>query len=231
MNKLQKMGGIAALYEAAAYLIGMIGFLLVVDVSGAATTVEKLALIIENQTFLSVLHLIVYVIWAIFLVILALALHNRLKADSSALAQMAAVFAFIWAGLVIASGTIYNVGMETAVTLHATNPEQAAAVWITIESVVDGLSGVELVGGMWMLLNSWAALRSGAFPKALNYLGLLIGVAGISTVLPGLGSASMIFGLGQIVWFIWLGLVMLRQDAPATDVHQDKFTPQHKGAL
>ena len=34
MKNLQKMGGIAALYEAAAYIVAMVGFLLIVDVAG-----------------------------------------------------------------------------------------------------------------------------------------------------------------------------------------------------
>jgi len=210
MNKLQKMGGIAALYEAAAYLIGMVGFLLVVDVSSAADPVQRVALIADNQAFLSILHLIVYVVWAIFLVVLALALYDRLKAGAPALAQTATAFALVWSGLVLASGTVYNIGMETAVTLFATDPAQAATVWLAIESVVNGLSGLEIVGGIWVLLISWAALQAGVFSKALNYLGLLIGGAGVVSVIPGLGDIVMIFGLGQIVWFIWLGIVMLR---------------------
>ncbi len=89
MNDFQKMGGIAALYEAAAYVVGMVGFLLVVDVSGVADPVQQVALMADNQAFLSILHLIVYVIWGVFMVVLALALHERLKAGSPAMAQTA----------------------------------------------------------------------------------------------------------------------------------------------
>ena len=50
----------------------------------------------------------------------------------------------------------------------------------------------------------------------LNYLGVAIGVAGILTVVPPLGEmGGLIFGLGQIVWFAWLGIVMLRS-GPST---------------
>jgi hypothetical protein len=38
-----------------------------------------------------------------------------------------------------------------------------------------------------------------------------IGVAGIISVVPALAELFIyIFALGQIVWFIWLGIVMLR---------------------
>jgi hypothetical protein len=212
MNNFQKIGGVAAIYEGAAYVVAMVGFLLVVDVSGAADPIQKLALIEDNLTVLYILYLITYVFWGIFLVVLALALYERLKSGSPAIAQTAAAFGLIWAGLVIASGTLYNVGMGTVVDINSTNPAQAGTVWLTIESVSDGLSGVEVVGGTWMLLVSWAALRGGGLPKALNYLGVVVGIAGLLTLIPGLEMLALIFGLGQIVWFIWVGIVMLRSD-------------------
>jgi hypothetical protein len=211
MNALQKWGGIAALYEAAAYVAGMVGFLLVVDVSSVDDPVEQVTLLVDNQAFLSILHLIVYVAWGAFMVVLALALYDRLKAGSPAMAQTATVFALIWAGLVIASGTLFIVGMGTVVDLFGEDPAQAATAWLAINAVFEGLSGIEIVGGIWMLLVSWAALRAEVLPEALNYLGAVIGMAGLLTVVPVLSDAlTAAFGLGQIVWFIWLGFVMLR---------------------
>ena len=215
MNNFQKIGGVAALYEAAAYVVAMVGFLLVVDVSGAADPIQKLALIEDNLTFLYILNLITYVIWGVFLVVLALALYERLKSGSPAMAQVATAFGLIWAGLVIASGTLYNLGMGTVIDINSTDPAQAATVWLTIESVSNGLSGIEVVGGTWMLLVSWAALRGGGLPKALNYLGVVVGIAGLLTLVPGLEMLALVFGLGQIVWFVWVGIVMLRSD-PST---------------
>lgn len=217
MKGLQKMGGIAALYEAAAYIVGIVGFLLVVDVSGVADPVQQVALMVDNQATLAILHLLVYVIWGIFLVVLSLALYDRLKTGAPAVAQVAAAMGMIWAGLVIASGTLFNVGMGTVVELYGNNPDQAATVWLAINSVFEGLSGLEIVGGTWILLVSWAALKAGQFPKALNYLGAVIGVAGLLTVIPAIAEiVVMVYALGQIVWFIWLGIVLLRGSSSAT---------------
>jgi hypothetical protein len=124
-------------------------------------------------------------------------------------------FGLIWAGLVIASGTLINVGMANVVDLYAKDPAQAAAVWLAIDSVFKGLSGTEIVGGTWMLLVSWAALRGGGLPKTLNYLGVVVGVAGLLTLVPSLEMMALVFGFGQIVWFIWLGIVMLRSNPSA----------------
>jgi len=107
------------------------------------------------------------------------------------------------------------IGMGNVVDLFGKDPAQAATVWVAIDSVFDGVGGgTEIVGGLWILLVSWAALRGGDLPKALNYLGVVISVAGILSLVPALGElGGMIFGLGQIVWFIWLGIVMLRSNS------------------
>lgn len=213
MTQLQKWGGVAALYEALAYIIGMVGFILVVNISGIADPVEKVAAIVQHQSLLSLLHLIVYVIWGASLVVLSLALYDRLGGHESSLSRIAAAFGLIWAGFVIASGMIYNIGMGTVVSVQASNPDQAATIWLAVEAVFNGLGGgVEVVGGIWVLLLSWAALRNGRLPRALNYLGLVVSAAGLMTVIPALGEiGANIFGLSQIVWFIWLGIAMLRR--------------------
>jgi hypothetical protein len=54
-------------------------------------------------------------------------------------------------------------------------------------------------------------LRAGKLPRALNYFGVLVGVAGLLTVVPALlDVVVMVWALGQIVWYVWLGIVMLR---------------------
>jgi prepilin signal peptidase PulO-like enzyme (type II secretory pathway) len=90
---------------------------------------------------------------------------------------------------------------------------QAVSAWAVIGAVQDGLGGgVEIVGGWWVLLISAAALRANALPRSLSYLGVVVGMAGILTVAPPLGELGAVFGLGQILWFSWIGVLMLRRD-------------------
>lgn len=209
MKNLQKMGGIAALYAGVAFIVGMLGFLLVVG--WPDDPVQQVAVLVNNQVSLHILYVIVYQVWAAFLVVLTLALYERLKADSPAVMQTATAIGIIWATVVIASGMIFNIGMDNVVDLYGEDPAQATTVWLVIESVSDAIGGGnEILGGLWVLLISWAALQSRGLPRALNYLGIVIGAAGILSALPGLGDVGLIFGLVQIVWFIWVGIVMLR---------------------
>jgi len=214
MKTLQKIGGIAALYEAAAYIVGMIGFLAVVNVSSVADPVQQVALMADNLTFLYTMHLFIYVLWGIFMVVLTLALYERLKAGSSAIVQTATVFGLFWGCVIIVAGMIHNVGMQTVVELYGKDPTQAGTVWLTISSIFAGFAGAnEAIGGIWILLLSWAALRTGALSKVLNYLGVVVGVAGIVSIVPALANLFIyIFALGQIIWFVWLGIVLLRSN-------------------
>ena len=227
MNNLQKMGGIAALLEAAAYVLGMVFFIFVVDYASVVDPVEKVGLLLDNQSSMNMVTLIIYVLFGILLVVLALALHERLKSRAPAMIQTATAFGLIWAGLVMASGMIFTIGMNTVVSLYGQDPSQAATVWLAIDAVFEGLGGgVEIVGGLWILLASWAALRASELPRALNYLGVVIGTAGILSVVPAIGEiGAMLFGLGQIVWFIWIGIVMVRRDPSAAE-RPNAFVPR-----
>lgn len=209
MKNLQKLGGMAALYAGIAYIVGMLGFLFIVGWPDDPS--QQVAVLVSNQVTQHILYVIVYQIWAVFLVVLTLALYDRLKADAPAMMQIATAVGIIWATVVIASGMIFNIGMDNVVSLYDTDPAQATTVWLAIESVSNAIGGGnEMLGGLWMLLISWAAFQ-GSLPKILNYLGLGIGAAGVLSALPGLGNVGLIFGLGQIVWFVLLGIIMLRQ--------------------
>lgn len=229
MKTLHKFGGFAALYLAAGYIMGMIGFLGVVDVSSVADPVQQVALMADNLAFLYILHLLTYVVWGIFMVVLTLALYERLKAGSPAIVQTATVFGIFWGCVIFIAGMIHNVGMQTVVDLYGKDPTQAGTVWLTIHSVFAGLGGAnEAIGGIWILLISWAALRTGALSKVLNYLGVVVGVAGIISIVPALGELFIyIFALGQIVWFIWLGIAMLRSNPSTVAQKTDAFMSRH----
>jgi hypothetical protein len=105
------------------------------------------------------------------------------------------------------------------------------ATWRAIEPVAQGLggSGGELLGGLWVLLVSVAALRTGGLPKVLNWLGVAIGAAGVLSVVPALKDVAYGFGLLEIVWFVWLGVVMVSTRARVADSAVESWAPASKG--
>ena len=218
MKNLQRMGGFAALYLAAAYLIGIVLFLFVLDYPSITEPAQKVALLVDKLMVIYMTNLLMYVIFGVFLVLLVLALYERLYAAPPAIIWTATVIGMIWAGALIASGMVANAGIATTVALYEEDPAQAAMTWSAIESVANGLGGAngEILGGLLTLLVSWAALQVGGLPRWLNYLGMLVGAIGIVSTVPGLSDLAGLFGMGQILWFVWLGIVLLRRGPGAT---------------
>ena len=212
MKTLQKFGGFAALYLAIAYLIGIVLFLVVLDYPSITDPAQKVALLIEKQMVIFSTNLLMYVFFGVFLIVLSLALYDRLKSGAPAIMQVATAIGIIWAGSLIASGMVSNAGIAPVVALYAKDPAQAALTWQGIESVASGLGNGngEILGGLLTLLVSLAALRAGGLPRGLNILGLLVGAVGIISIVPGLTGLTGVFGLSQIIWFVWLGIVLLR---------------------
>ena len=214
MKALQKSGGIAALYMAISHLIGIIIFIVALDYLSITDPTQKVALNVEKQTIVFSTNLLMYVFFGFALIVLSLALYDRLKSGAPALMQVAAAIGIIWAGSLIASGMAANAGLATVAALYAKDPTQAALTFQAIESITNGLGNAkgEILGGPLTLLVSIAALRTGGLPKGLNILGLLVGAVGIITIIPTLNALVGVFGLGQIAWFVWLGIVLLRSN-------------------
>ena len=215
MKTLQKFGGFAALYLAAANLVGMVLFLVVLDYLSITDPAQKVALNVDKHTVIFATNLLMYVFFGLFLIVLSLALYDRLKSGATAIMQVATAIGLIWAGALIVSGMVANAGLAVIVPLYAKDPAQAALTWQGIEAVVHGLGfgNGDILGGLLTLLVSLAALRAGGLPRGLNILGLLVGAVGILSIIPGLTELMAgIFGLGLIIWEVWLGIVLLRSN-------------------
>lgn len=215
MKTLQKFGGVAALTGAATNLFALVTYITFLIPTGYASDDpgQIVAFFADNQAIMRVWYQIIFLVFGVSLIFLSLALYDRLKAGSLALAQAVTTFGLIWAVLVIVIGTLSINNLNTVVKLYGENPTQSATVWLTLDSVETGLGGgggETMVSALWFLLLSWAALRARELPKVLNYLGVVTGVAGILSVL-ALTDLASVYGLGLIIWFIWLGVVMLRR--------------------
>lgn len=223
MKNFQKMGGIAALIAGATNLLGIVVYLALLVPKGFGSEDpdpgQIVALLVENQTSMRAWYQIIWLVFGVCLVFLSLALYERLKTGSPALAHVVTTFTVIWAVLVILIGTLSINNLSTVIEFYGKNPAQVATVWVTLDSVETGLGaggGETIVAALWFLLLSWAALWAREFPRSLNYLGVVLGAAGIlSVALASLG-LSAVYGLGLIIWFVWLGIVMLRR-SPSVD--------------
>ena len=213
MTQLQKYSGLCALGEGVIYILAFLYFGLFWDFPYGVDSAQVIDFLRENQLSFSVITFLMYILFGCLLSVLVIGIYHRLKDKCLALAQLATLFGVVWVGLVIASGMISNIGLAATLNVSPENPERALQMWNTISVLVESLGGGnELMGGLWVLLLSIAAVKAKEFPLNLNYLGMFVGVAGISTIYPA-EILTEIFGVTQILWFFWLGIVMIQDSS------------------
>lgn len=214
MKTLQKVGGISALVCAGTYILALVLLATVLTpmADGSLAFDQFITFFLPHQALIFVWHFTMYLVNGTFLALLTLALYQRLSTGAPALALAAACFGLLWTGLVFISGFITLYGWEVIGGLSSTDLVQAATLRLVVDTITVGIDHSDrFLGGLWVLLTSWAALRSGQLFRPLNFLGLAIGMAGIiSSVAPALNELGYAFGVGIIVWWIWLGAVLLR---------------------
>jgi len=212
MKSLQTVGGIAALLQGVLFVVFPV-FLFVLLPSqglGAATGPDALGspsevLPVASKSPLVQIFSLLDVPVAVCLILVVLTLHERLQANSPLVMQIATASGLIATVLFLAVGMARFTGVSQLARLYPQDQAGVATAYLAAGVVIEGLNnGGVFAFGWWVLLASWAGLRTGWMPKLLGYLGLLFGVTGIITfalpVPPVLG----------IVWFLWLGVVLWR---------------------
>ena len=214
---LEKTGGFAALACAATYLFG---FALLVTLlaplgfgSNEIDAAAVVAYIDARPGILLTWNTVIYIVNALALAVLVVALHARLAPATPGWAAVARAFGLIWATLVLGAGMLANVTVERVGQLATTDAAAAADLWEVLHAVELGLGGGnEIAGGVWILTVSLAGLLGRSLGRIPAWIGIVTGASGLVTILPPLGdTAGAVFGLGAIVWFIAMGVVLVRR--------------------
>jgi hypothetical protein len=149
---------------------------------------------------------LVYILWSIALILIVLALRERMQASAPNLMRIAVIGVSISCALWLAAGLIDIVG----------NPSIVSAKDVSAYRAVTGVYlGLSIAGdhavGWVLLLIGWAALKTKGLPRILSYLSVLVGIIMIlEFAVQPLMLVSLFFG---IVWGLWLGVVLLRSKA------------------
>lgn len=226
MQSIQKMGGIGAFIAAGTFFVGLAMFATMLgDFVGATAASDAVEFIVDNQVAVYVWNITIHIVFGIALVPLVLAIRDRLIDARSTLARVSTVFGLIWAGVIVCTGMITNIAYATVTDLQGTDPDMAATVWSALDAVANGLGGGnEVLGGIWVLGLSIVALRERLFARWTNYLGVVMGVAALVTIIPPLEDVGAVFGLGLIVWFVAVGVALVKgaSDADAPTDRRDR---------
>ncbi len=208
---LLRFAGFCSIALALIYLVGFVYFGGFWAYPATGSVDDKISYLADNQLGLTLVYLTIYVLFGVVLSVVVAGLHEALDATKNKVMLVASMFGVIWVGMVIAAGMIGTTGLSVMLDVASKDPDAAFRIWQVVSVITQSIGGGnELVGGLWVLLISIAALQNNSFAKPLNYLGCLVGLSGIATVYPA-EVLTMVFGISQIVWFVWLGFALLTQ--------------------
>jgi len=216
MNSSQKAAGIGAVLQGIFFVIVLVIIFTVLPGFGLQGPSDfadpaKVLPFVANQPLVAFWLFPGDILFAVFLILTVVGLYDRLHGQSPTLLRLATAAGLVATALILANGTIGASILQLA-RGYPQNRAAAETAFLTLSLVssngVGLVSGGIFAYGWWAALVSWVALGAGTFPKALNYVGMLFGVAGIGAIfIPPLGFLGPVVG---IVWCIWLGVVLLR---------------------
>ncbi len=206
--KQTKIGGLASIALALIYLIGIVMQMTLLGMSSVGTLEERFAFITGNSGLMIAWISLIFIVFGIVKLFLTVTLHDLLAVHNGYLSRIVLALGIIWSTLVIASGMIFNTGLLTAMAENSTNIFRLTE---TVHLAIGGNN--EVVGAFWMLIVVLAGFKYRLFPKVVNVLGLVAGIGGVLTMVPSLyEGVIMIFALGQMIWWVALGVCLLRKN-------------------
>jgi hypothetical protein len=208
---LLRSGGIAAIGMALCYVAMAVIFFGMLSMPQGLDTAGKIQYLQQHHLLVASGYGIGYLLFGVLLAILLQTLQQVFANRPSALFRLAERFGNVWLVLMLASGMVALIGLQMVFRLMESDPQQALALYNTRNLLTEALGGgIELVGGLWVLLLSISGLQQQCLGKALHVLGLVVGVLGILTVMHTLPFLKDAFGVTQLIWFIWLGISLMR---------------------
>jgi hypothetical protein len=203
----QTVGGVSAIIEGLCYIGSLLLVLVAMPAMGWQMDyweepTKAVPFVHAHQTFF-ILAALFYVVSALVVLPVVVAVHERLRSLSPTLIAAASALGVMATAMLLLNALVQYAEFRAIGTLSPTVAEQARAYGSVAYDATFQAASVCL--GIWVLLLSWVVIRRGAMPRWLGYFGLLVGAADIAALFfppPSL--------LLSIPWLIALGIVLLR---------------------
>jgi hypothetical protein len=210
--KIQKWGGIAALLQAAMSLAYLVILTTLQGGPGIFTSADRVFAATHAPGRIA--FRLITLLFSLTIVVIAMALRDRLGQGSPNRARLMVVAASIGSAAFAMDAVISAYAGPALVNLAAQNLGGARTLSDALDVLLNGLSGTYVFMSGWMVvLAGWAAGSSAKLPRALGWLMLLAGVVSILHVLlqfafvsiPAMAAGVLLLTL---VWSAWLGIVL-----------------------
>lgn len=193
------------------YVVMFIIFGVVLDFPQSNVLSDRIAYMVTQEFNLALANIIGYLVFGCLLLVAVQTTHETLKTESHQLLKYASAFGFIWVILMMCSGMISLVGLDTMIRFYVEGSPHTETLFLMYTTLVNSLGvGIELVGAFWVFFLSLHGVKSSQLSKAVNGLGLVVGLIGVLTVYQAIPEFKDAFGLLQIVWFVWMGFALLK---------------------
>jgi hypothetical protein len=214
MRGFQRIGGVAAFYQAA-FVIFALAFLLVgsgamgLSVQDVINGTSKY--LVAQTTYRSAFVLQTFggIVYSAAILVLAVALYERWKTISAPLAGMATAAAVVASTGFLVLGAAFIVGMPGITQLYSQDHTQGYTAWVAFNSVTFGIrEAADFALGGFLLCVGWIMLRARDLPRPLAYIATLSGAGHVIGLL--VPPAALLGLAALIVWSVWLGVLLLR---------------------
>lgn len=202
-------GALSALGMALCYVALFVIYGAILPASSNVNVTDKINSISENRMLFKWTYLIGYVLFSGFLCICIQVTHRLYASHSSLIINTASLFGIFWAVVLLSTAMIGLTHLELMHTSLQEDPSTTEILFHSASLLEESLGGgIELLGGVWVMLLGLGGLRYKLFSRAFSWFSILKGVVGICTLVLSDSILRELFGITGIVWFVWLGTIL-----------------------
>jgi hypothetical protein len=204
--KMQKLGGYASIVFV---LVSIVRFSLDIQMFRGFTGLDsydpaKMMAAYQASPILFWTFYVLGMLNGILVILVALALQERMQSKAPNLTRLVVIAASIYAALLL---TNQIGGVFRNVVVAATKDDSAYRAFLLLHGCLG--RAASNAWGWGLLLIGWAALRTRALPRILGYIILVYGIVGIMRF--ATTQLTYVYALLSLVSMGWLGIVLLRK--------------------
>lgn len=211
MRKKQLYGVFASFICATSFVLGLcLIFIIAPDFNDGPD--QRLRTLTNFSGLMQVWYFLVYVVFGISVLVLSVSLLESQTHEHSVLQQVTMLMSYLWSCYIFASGFIAILSIEFLFNQNVALGTAVVDLWRDIYAIQMGLGeGFEWVGAIWVTLINTCLLKERRLSKKLVMFGYFISFFGFLTLIPSLQEMGAVFGLLQIIWFLFVGFMLLHE--------------------
>jgi hypothetical protein len=208
---LKPLAGAAFIGMALCYITLFVIYGAVLSIPTDVSTADKIAYLVENKNLFNFTFVLGYVLFSCLLCFCVYVISGLYQQVSQPAMAMATLFGYFWVVVLLCTGMIGITANELLASFSFANPAAAEAIYYSRTLLIESLGGgIEFIGGVLLLILGVVSWRHGVLSKSLSVFTLIKGVIGIVTLICPDAVLRDLFGITGIVWFIWMGIVMIK---------------------